>query len=90
MKMKAIKKPIEIEYYPCESEYLDDILKWSTDERPIKRINCMRESPILQITTLEWKHTATTNDIIIRWISWEVYPCKKDIFKKTYEKLSMM
>jgi len=33
--MKAKKKPVEIEFYPCELEYLDDIMEWSTDERPI-------------------------------------------------------
>ena len=30
-------------------------------------------------------HSATYNDMIIKWVSWEVYPCKKDIFEKTYE-----
>jgi hypothetical protein len=49
--MKAIKKPIEIEYYPCEYEYVLRILEWSTDERPIY---IMPEKPLrLKITTLE-------------------------------------
>lgn len=85
--MKAIKKPIEIEYYPCEFKYIEDILKWKTDERPIKVIRFDTETDELNllITTLEWTHSATNNDMIIKWINWEVYPCKKEIFKKTYD-----
>ncbi len=33
--MRAIKKPIEVEYYTCNEEYIDDILSLSTKERPI-------------------------------------------------------
>ena len=39
----------------------------------------------LFITTLEWVYKATKADMIIKWINWEVYPCKKDIFEKTYD-----
>jgi len=47
--MKARKKPVEIEYYPCEVEYLKDIMKWSTDKRPI---TIVRDN-LLKIQTLE-------------------------------------
>jgi len=83
--MKARKLPVEIEYYPCEMEYIDDIMNWSTKERPIRketRINAWR---YIYITTLEWEMTAKEWDIIIKGVNWEVYPCKKDIFEKTYE-----
>ena len=39
------------------------------------------------IETLEGQHTASRGDWIIKGISGEFYPCKPDIFKKTYEKV---
>jgi hypothetical protein len=40
---------------------------------------------VLIIPTLEGDHTAITGDWIIKGIKGEFYPCKPDIFEKTYE-----
>ena len=37
------------------------------------------------IPTLEGQHIATENDFIIKGVHGEFYPCKPDIFVKTYE-----
>jgi hypothetical protein len=39
----------------------------------------------LQITTLEGTMRASVGDWVIRGINGEFYPCKPDIFDKTYE-----
>ncbi len=39
----------------------------------------------LVIKTLEGEHIATIGDWIIKGVSNEYYPCKPDIFEKTYE-----
>lgn len=39
----------------------------------------------LQIPTLEGLVTANQNDWVIRGVEGELYPCKPDIFEKTYE-----
>lgn len=39
----------------------------------------------LVIETLEGKMTAGINDMLIKGINGELYPCKIDIFEKTYE-----
>lgn len=84
--MKAIKKPVEIDYYPCNYDFNYEILQFSSKERPISIIT---EKPFkIMIETLEWWYIATENDMIIKWINWEVYPCKKDIFNKTYNILN--
>ena len=89
--MRAIKKLIEIEFYPCEEQYYKDIFNWSTIKRPIYRLIDKnidikhRKTLWLEIHTLEWIHKATEKDVIIKWINWEVYPCKKEIFEKTYD-----
>lgn len=39
----------------------------------------------LTIPTLEGNHTASVGDWIIKGVEGEFYPCKPDIFAKTYE-----
>ena len=39
----------------------------------------------LTIKTLEGEHIASIGDYIIRGVEGELYPCKPEIFKKTYE-----
>ena len=39
------------------------------------------------IETLEGKHLMKPNDYIIKGIKGEIYPCKPDIFEKTYEEV---
>lgn len=84
--MKATKKPITIDFFPLDEFYMHNILEWSTKERPIKIVEYTKGTPILEITTLEGVMSARFDeDIIIKGVDGEVYPCKKDIFYKTYE-----
>jgi len=46
------------------------------------------DSCYIEIVTLEGTMTAEENDWIIRGIKGEFYPCKPDIFEKTYEKVT--
>ncbi len=39
------------------------------------------------IKTLEGDHLAVEGDYIIKGVNGEFYPCKPDIFEKTYEKM---
>jgi len=43
------------------------------------------DTPYLTIETLEGKMRANLGDWIIRGVNGEIYPCKPDIFLKTYE-----
>jgi len=77
--MRYRKKPIEIEaiqwignnFKECENFINGDLV-------PLHR------SEVL-ISTLEGDMVASKGDFIIRGINGEFYPCKPDIFKKTYE-----
>ena len=40
-----------------------------------------------RVPTLEGEHIACPGDYIIKGINGEFYPCKPDIFKKTYEEV---
>ena len=46
-----------------------------------KRLRC-------KIKTLEGVMTANEGDYIIRGVSGKLYPCKADIFEKTYERVT--
>lgn len=41
----------------------------------------------IDILTLEGEMTASLGDFIIQGVNGEFYPCKPDIFAKTYEKV---
>lgn len=45
------------------------------------------EDEYIIIPTLEGNMTASPNDYIIRGVNGEYYPCKPDIFEKTYEEV---
>lgn len=48
-------------------------------------ITALWDEFFLVIPTLEGDHVATLGDYIIRGVHGELYPCKSDIFKETYE-----
>lgn len=48
--------------------------------------NVGTEQVTLKIKTLEGEMTAQRGDWIIQGVNGEIYPCKPDIFEKTYEK----
>lgn len=45
------------------------------------------ENPLVKIQTLEGTMNASVGDYIIKGVNGEFYPCKPDIFEKTYEKV---
>ena len=80
---KFRKKPVVIEAIQFTDENKDIAFNFI-------RCNCAADkddegSPILKIQTLEGVMTATLGDWIIKGVNGEFYPCKPDIFEKTYE-----
>lgn len=45
------------------------------------------ENPVIKIETLEGVMKASVGDYIIKGVNGEFYPCKPDIFNKTYEEV---
>jgi len=46
------------------------------------------DDPKLKIETLEGTMNASLGDWIIKGVNGEFYPCKPDIFEKTYEQIN--
>ena len=87
MKMRVRKKPVEVE------AWLFDEKKWQDDKTlyPMVEVNNPISSPMLRdkagIVTLEGIMTVSDGDYIIKGVNGEFYPCKPDIFHKTYDVL---
>jgi hypothetical protein len=76
---KYRKKPVEIEAIQWNGNNYISIALWSEDEvEPTEDFK-------LKITTLEGTMTADIGDYIIKGVNGEFYPCKPDIFEKTYD-----
>lgn len=92
--MKASKKPMVIDYFPIDSKehWVDDIDKlreWveiELNESFDKHFTF--EGYGLKVITLEGtSYNVSPLDVIIYGIAGEFYPCKKDIFEQTYNKI---
>lgn len=95
MVQKAQKKPIVVEVCQWTGDNLDEIKQFCGE----KNIRWGRQVPItdliakeitpwdLYIETLEGLHKALIGDYIIKGVKGEFYPCKKEIFHKTYSLL---
>ena len=80
--MKYRKKPVVIE---AVRFMIDDSLPdWFMD-RVTKNIIITHNDGTCDIKTLEGAMKANKGDFIILGVNGEVYPCKPDIFEKTYE-----
>jgi hypothetical protein len=81
--MKYRKKPVVIdaEQWLGNGESWRKILKMGITKWEPGEIG----SQTFIIETLEGNHLATKGDWIIKGVHGEFYPCKPDVFEKTYE-----
>ena len=72
----------EIEDFVGDSfyDYADNCVKYLPDSEQYK-------SKMMGIKTLEGIMYASVNDYIIKGVDGEFYPCKPEIFEKTYEQV---
>lgn len=82
--MKYRKKPVVIEAIQLTKHNGYEILKWMQDNGTTLDNSNITPNGVL-IPTLEGLMLGGIGDYIIKGINGEFYPCKPDIFKKTYE-----
>lgn len=93
--VKYRKKPVVIEamQWDGSAESATPIINWVLDSGGTARYHehlldgeyIAHPDPFLKIDTLEGVMIASTGDWIIKGVQGEFYPCKPDIFAKTYE-----
>jgi len=82
---KYRKRPVVVEAVQFTEKNKYKIFNYITCNKStdLDEDNC----PIIKIQTLEGIMTAKIGDWIIKGINGEFYPCKPDIFEKTYEEV---
>lgn len=86
MVQKFRKKPVVIEALQWTGENIEEIKDFAGGGAVIHKIfEGTGPEYFLQIITLEGVMEASHGDFIIKGVNGEFYPCKPDIFEKTYE-----
>lgn len=89
--MRFRKKPVVIEAMQWTGMNEKQIIDFCTREGARESCARMRrvsdDMEVMFITTLEGEHCAKDGDWIIKGVHEEFYPCKPDIFQKTYERV---
>jgi len=84
--MKYRKKPVVVEAWQWTGGTAKDALDFCSDNGlPDWRVDTLKGKTGLIIPTLEGDRVASCGDYIIKGVHGEYYPCKPDIFEKTYE-----
>ena len=78
---KYRKKPVIIEAVQFTGNNVDEMLEFAKDS-----FNNPSTSEIV-IPTLEGNMMVSIGDYVIKGVNGEFYPCKPDIFDKTYEEV---
>ncbi|OOM82320.1 hypothetical protein CLPUN_03210 [Clostridium puniceum] len=79
--MKYRKKPVEIEAIQFNGNNIQQILEFADSSK-------LKINGELVIDTLEGEMLVSKNDFVIEGVNGEFYPCKPDIFEKTYERVN--
>ena len=89
--MRFRKKPVVVEAMQFNDNALD-IMDWAHKDMHALQNSVVSPSyfdgqSFLNIRTLEGDMAASPGDWIIKGVNGEFYPCKPDIFEKTYERV---
>jgi hypothetical protein len=87
---KFRKVPVEIEAVEWIDGRISEVTPWISEglnKNPKEEGAIIRIGDDVFITTLEGNMKASNGDFIIRGVQGEIYPCKPDIFKATYERV---
>ena len=91
--MKFRKKPVVIEAWPAKAISYAASKDWNLGLIPDCIIEAYNKggwvfctNGDIRIPTLEGTMIASPDDMILKGVNGEIYPCKPDIFEKTYEK----
>jgi hypothetical protein len=84
---KFRKKPVVIEAikFKGSSTHVNAIKRWMETGKYIEPGMTTSDIRFMEINTLEGTMKVSPGDYIIKGVDGEFYPCRSDIFEKTYE-----
>lgn len=84
--MRYRKKPVEVDAIVWNGSNVDEIKEFCKGAERFETVDTNGNIiHFLYINTLEGKMYASVGDYIIKGVNGELYPCKPDIFEKTYD-----
>lgn len=83
--MQYRKMPVIIEAEHFTDETKDKVFSWAREIQMNVYPGFDDEKPCLRIPTLEGEMTCSLGDFLIKGVKGELYPCKPDIFARTYK-----
>lgn len=83
--MKFRKKPVEIEAVQWNGNNFEEVCELQGVGDGNRSLSYGTGDDFLEISTLEGVMKANIGDWVIKGVSGELYPCKPDIFEKTYD-----
>lgn len=81
--MKYKKKPIIIEAVKWDGNRVSEVTDWISEA--LDKMVIIRYGNEVRVKTLEGVMKVSPGDYIIKGVNGELYPCKPEIFEKTYE-----
>ena len=86
--MKFVKKPVEVEAFLLGLDYMPDWFMDRVTANDVILHNTPRLGVWCEIRTLEGVMKAYQGvDYIVKGVDGELYPCKRDIFERTYTRV---
>ena len=90
MILVARKKPVEIECIKFTGDNISELKNFVGDDLVVSFLQIDdpwsgQSDPDFSIRTLEGDMKISKGDFIIKGVNGEFYPCKPEIFEKTYE-----
>lgn len=86
--LRVRKKPVEVQAMLYDGTNDKAVSEWVNDQPRLFAAHRIKGGDVLLIPTLEGVMEAQIGDYIIRGLRGEFYPCKPDIFAKSYDVLS--
>ena len=83
---KYRKKPVEIEAIQYTGKNDNEIIKFTNNNAYFEH-NFFTGNKVMFIKTLEGNMQVSIGDFVIKGVNGEFYPCKPDIFARTYEEV---
>lgn len=83
--MKARKKPVVIEFVRYDGKNDHEVKAFVGRYLNLRQDHYASEVIELHIKTLEGWMRVSVGDYVIKGVNGEFYPCKPDIFEKTYD-----
>ena len=88
--MKYVKKPVVIDAFQYDGDFSNSkgeyyVPEWAIEDYESGIMYFV--GPELYIKTLEGVHHVSLYDYVIKGVVGELYPCKPDIFKQTYDEV---